>query len=957
MSSRMISVKIHKPSISFFKSNRIYEKEKTIHNYLISKYSRFEYSYSLVCINNLIFNEQCRIVARFKDFLILDDMTEFLRRFYTKKELKNRLNKIFNFYESYSKIFPNYMILAENKYLYKNIRKKQKVIDAFNQIKKEEEENRKSLKKEDKGEVVIFDENIQESINRYRPSGASFLFSSIISGFMKNNTSTNNDSNWNSLISISMNHPNPINYKLMNSKNKNEINKQNSDSFEQEINEVTLNSENSLVNVIQLLNKKYDNNYTDNSNNKIGQLYINNNNKFNYNDQMNNNHRVININNEKTNENKTIINKDTINKKVNQLNMMNDNITKNKKIEKDKYNNDNCNISTPPKIISPVHKQLVKRHNHQKSALNNNKKFISHKQAVSVSNNNGNNTIKIINNINNIIINDANINKEMVININTNYFELNNTNLNSLNKINNNNINVNMDMNKKHKNILFKKIKINSKSKSKNKDNSINKQEEALLSKKISNNYEQTNFINKTLEEKKINPYNNQILNFENQHYCTNSNNIENSNIINNNVINIHNSTASHISNSKNNKSKLKKNNNFDIKTIRGIVEYRSIDINNIGNNGTTSNNNKNIYNHIKKEINKKAITIDVENYEKNKKSQNKQRKKLEILYGTDAKKTANKQIFNKKILNKKTFNILNTDGNVNYNIYSNTTNNYYNNCYNSTDINDNSHIININNKNEFTAIKNGQIRSKLNKKIMPGKQKTYSLQINNKNKNNFFSSFNNNNKISKELNSLKRNKMIGNNNLINEHVKNYTQVNLDSENQNVRKISAYNDRKEISEKKYNKISAKEMKEKYHKFIMGNKIIHGSYDTSNRLHIFKKFTSLYNNTNANSNTINNITDIPNKKTLDIKSPYKFNIINTPASKLMNNVSNIKSINMTGNSYKNYEKSSYKAKMPFHKKEGTLTYNKNKHLLYKVNGLKNHILICDTNNKKMKYIKK
>ena len=64
----MISVKIHKPSISYFKSNKIYEKEKIIHNYLLSKYSKFEYSYSLVCINNLIFNEHCRIVARFKDF-------------------------------------------------------------------------------------------------------------------------------------------------------------------------------------------------------------------------------------------------------------------------------------------------------------------------------------------------------------------------------------------------------------------------------------------------------------------------------------------------------------------------------------------------------------------------------------------------------------------------------------------------------------------------------------------------------------------------------------------------------------------------------------------------------------------------------------------------------------------------------------------------------------------------
>ena len=42
---------------------------------LYHKYSKFEYSFSLFCTNNLIFNEKCRIVARFKDFLVLDDST------------------------------------------------------------------------------------------------------------------------------------------------------------------------------------------------------------------------------------------------------------------------------------------------------------------------------------------------------------------------------------------------------------------------------------------------------------------------------------------------------------------------------------------------------------------------------------------------------------------------------------------------------------------------------------------------------------------------------------------------------------------------------------------------------------------------------------------------------------------------------------------------------------------
>ena len=113
---------------------------------LFKKYSSGDFSYNKICINNLVFNDTCLVVARFKDFLIYDDNTDFLRRFYPKKDRVQRLKKILSFYEKYSKIFPNYLVLKENKYLYRNIRKKQKMIDAFNEIKREEKENRKKLK-------------------------------------------------------------------------------------------------------------------------------------------------------------------------------------------------------------------------------------------------------------------------------------------------------------------------------------------------------------------------------------------------------------------------------------------------------------------------------------------------------------------------------------------------------------------------------------------------------------------------------------------------------------------------------------------------------------------------------------------------------------------------------------------------------------------------------------------
>ena len=75
------SFKHQKRSSSSLSFNPISFSKKILYH----KYSKFEYSFSLFCTNNLIFNEKCRIVARFKDFLVLDDTTEFLRRFYSKK--------------------------------------------------------------------------------------------------------------------------------------------------------------------------------------------------------------------------------------------------------------------------------------------------------------------------------------------------------------------------------------------------------------------------------------------------------------------------------------------------------------------------------------------------------------------------------------------------------------------------------------------------------------------------------------------------------------------------------------------------------------------------------------------------------------------------------------------------------------------------------------------------------
>ena len=49
-------------------------------------------------INDLIYNEPTHAVSVFKDYLILDDINEFLKRGYTLAETKARIPKLAEFY-------------------------------------------------------------------------------------------------------------------------------------------------------------------------------------------------------------------------------------------------------------------------------------------------------------------------------------------------------------------------------------------------------------------------------------------------------------------------------------------------------------------------------------------------------------------------------------------------------------------------------------------------------------------------------------------------------------------------------------------------------------------------------------------------------------------------------------------------------------------------------------------
>ena len=144
------------------------ENLNIISNNLLA-YSITSLVYNTFVIDSILLNNRSHIVSLFKDGLILNEDSEFFSRFYNKGESNKRLQQLLDYYNASSMLFPNYTALDEKKYIYKNIMKKQKVIDLMEELddKKKEDNvlyiNYTNGVKEEKDDRV-FDTKIYESI-------------------------------------------------------------------------------------------------------------------------------------------------------------------------------------------------------------------------------------------------------------------------------------------------------------------------------------------------------------------------------------------------------------------------------------------------------------------------------------------------------------------------------------------------------------------------------------------------------------------------------------------------------------------------------------------------------------------------------------------------------------------------------------------------------------------------
>ena len=743
---------------SFF----LYELSK---KYLYNKYTKFKYSYSMICTDHLIFNEKCRIVGKFKDFLIFNDNTEFIDKYYNYKDLEERLKNVFFFYEHYCKIYPNYMILTENRFLYKNIRKKQKLIDALNEIKKEEEENRKQKYLYKK----VFNEKTKESIEKYNQSLTNTLNYSKISKIKVNETELTDKS----IANISLNSNNQsVNNKQEKNTNENSDIKNNN----------SLNSQNSIFSVIKLLKQN----------------------------------KCI---------NKKIIKKDK-NYKFSYFK---------KKYVKRKNKDSIANIDN-----NTIRTNKTNNHSKDKNKTEIITKFFFHKQNVSLpiisqiinDENSNNKTLKIIHNINNIIINDKINNKnQMIININSNYYQLKNTNTNINNSIKSNEKSI-FNLREKLKKIDF------------------NKKRTTQLKEKTFTCY---NTLSNTLN--RIKPIFKNILSPKSNDKKIKSNSKQNNKY-----------KKAITRNDLNKKNAFK----FNIK----LIEYKTF---NSKSSDKNKKENKNIFcNKIKiiknkKIVHKLAMKINNETKDKTKTSTNK--KKINKCLTTNKKNKVHKRPFS--TYDSTFFHTAKKDNNNNKNKAIFESNNI------------------LDKTKNFTTIKD-PINSKINKKEKIYKSRTDSIQTNNNSK--FLSTSNLTNetivpRIKKEINKTRNyryNKiLLYNKTQINSDTEG---KNISKTNHNVKPNKKLTNNDIIKNNWIKKLRIN----KYHKLLNKNK--NGSYELYNKLKVMKKHRNVNSTNWSISNIISNIKSKKNKiKKLVLNPDEKINgilnnLINTPIKIKQNNTS-------------------------------------------------------------------
>ena len=168
LSLNNINKNINYNSFTENSKNIIIHKNLKKYNINIKKYNKY-------IINAIIFDYRNHIVAVFKNYLLWDETSEFLKRYYKRKENKARLPKIAEYYEKYTLFTPNYfgyeglIVIIMVKYM-----KRKKKYLKYLEEKEDEDDNNKNTNNINKD----FEPLLQNEI--FGKNKSKSLFSSFI---------------------------------------------------------------------------------------------------------------------------------------------------------------------------------------------------------------------------------------------------------------------------------------------------------------------------------------------------------------------------------------------------------------------------------------------------------------------------------------------------------------------------------------------------------------------------------------------------------------------------------------------------------------------------------------------------------------------------------------------------------------------------------------------------------
>jgi len=680
----------------------------------LKKYTTTKRTYNKFIINSIIFDHRIHKVAVFKNNLLWDESSEFLKRFYKKKESKERIPKISEYYEKYTLFPPVYfgleglIVIIMNKWT----KKKKNYLEYV----EDHEEDKKKIKTKESFEPLIN----SSSLNNITSFNKSFISKNTLELTKFENESKKSLMNKNKNDNKNKNHAN-------NGKNKidnlsfSDIMDDLSSNYSVIINTDRINYDNKDIHNLkeQQKIKKLSNKDIDKTRNLFylnkKTLNISNNNKTNFNITA----KKLNVKNAEYSPRKYV--KISLNKKNNKLNIKNNNpniIFR---------NNNNFNMPIPS--VKKYQKRFMNTENIKKINLINKNISKGTIRVNTISNYIQNNKNKVGNENNNILQNNDKEHSASLKKYNNFNYAKNNTNYNLVLSYKNHYISSNnhvKEINSSEKNKIIK-----------NKNNILKKKNFIQIKKEP---FLSINNINNSLNKYKQSTFRNQISNYNYTQEMISNPNISKHNLISNiPKINMDLINTNKIKEMVNNKklyledpfiyklSQLNKKKTISLTTANSLTKNKNMSINGfhsiIGNNYSNINNSKNKL----KLSNKKNLVLSKINTKSN------------LVYNKKRKISGDNSIRNNSA--NSTLIPKNNDSALNFNISNKKTNGWKNNTknINSKNINLNLNLnihfnIGLENKNKGRKILlNNTIINQLQNKT--NKNQKYSNLIKNKEK------------------------------------------------------------------------------------------------------------------------------------------------------------------------------------------------------------------------------